>query len=243
MKPVRTFKLVLPMLVVLLFISGLTIAAQEQPITPELSGRIVNRIRSRSIPFFKKYRGIESIQTTMVKTSNYETGESKSTERIVIRKRNYFYENAETTTLEYAKDGEQLPVDEYKPTGNGEPGFPVFDEKGAEHYDVEVVGYRTVNGQRCYQLKVIPKENTVKHFKGHLYYSVAGLNLVLTEGTIGDLPMVVKAMNMKVFHTTLDGVAVATSVALEIKIHVPFFSPNTMLVINSDIAKHTLIPR
>ncbi|MCP4755460.1 MAG: hypothetical protein GY866_31740 [Proteobacteria bacterium] len=233
----------LSMTILWVLLSSLVLAAQDQTVTPKMSNEIVERIRAKTIERNKKYSGIESVEDTLAQTFDSETGELQESTRVVLVRRYYYYENAEVTALKYEKDGEELPVSEYKPPGKGEPGYHVFDEKGAEHYDVKVVGTKTIGSRKCYHLKISSKENTVKHVVGDMYFETKDLELVHSKLSLGKLPFGVKKMEIVSHYKSENGVTAPASNSIEIFAHVPFVYPNKKIVINSKISKQKYIPR
>ncbi len=223
--------------------SGFSLTTQAQPITPKMSDEIVNRIRSKTIELYQKQSGLEYVEDTLIKTFNSETGELEGTTKVVLIKRNYYYQKAEITTLKYEEDGKELPVSEYKPYGSGEPGYPVFDKNGPTHYDVKVVGTEMIEGQNCYHLKINAKEETVKHLIGDMYFEMQDLELVLFRGSLADLPFGAKKIQMEVYYTSENGINAPDSSSAEIFAHVPFIYPHKKLVVTTKTSQQKYIPR
>jgi hypothetical protein len=213
-----------------------------KPITAELSEEIISRIRRRAITGYRRYRGIETKREIYTKEYNAKTGELKSTSRALIIYREYFYEIPDTEVLSYRKDGQEKPASDYRKSEEM-PGYQIFDEEGAKHYQIEIVGYRTIKNQRCYQIEVTPKQKTRRHFKGAIFARVNNLEIVSIEGTIGNLPLGVKELSTKLSTTASGDLTVLKSGIIKLRIHLPLLYPDTRIVTSIKVLGHRLILR
>ncbi len=214
----------------------------DKPITAKLSEEIISRIRSRAITGYRRYRGIETKREINTREYNAKTGELISTSRALIIYREYFYEIPETEVLSYIKDGQEKPASDYRKSKEM-PGYQIFDKEGAKHYQVEVVGYRTIKNQKCYQIEVTPKQNTKRHFKGTIFARVNNLEIVEIEGTIGNLPLGVKELSTKLFTTASGDLTVLKSGIIKLRIYIPLLYPDTRIVTSIKVLGHKPILR
>ena len=213
-----------------------------KPITAKLSEEIISQIRRRAITGYRRYRGIETKREINTKEYNAKTGELISTSRALIIYREYFYEIPETEVLSYIKDGQEKPASDYRKSKEM-PGYQIFDEEGEKRYQVEVVGYRMIKNQRCYQIEVTPKQKTKRHFKGTIFARVNNLEIVVIEGTIGNLPLGVKELSTKLFTTASDDLTVLKSGIIKLRIYIPLFYPDTRIVTSIKVLGHSPILR
>jgi hypothetical protein len=213
-----------------------------KPITAELSEEIISRIRRRAITGYRRYRGIETKREINTKEYNAKTGELISTSRALIIYREYFYEIPETEVLGYIKDGQEKPASDYRKSKEM-PGYQIFDEEGAKRYQIEVVGYRTIKNQRCYQIEVTPKQKTRRHFKGAIFARVDNLEIVSIEGTIGNFPLGVKELSTKLSTTASGDLTVLKSGIIKLRIYFPLLYPDTRIVTSIKVLGHRLILR
>jgi hypothetical protein len=230
------------MICLLLSLATSPFAEEHKAITPAQSEEIISRIRQKAIAGYRKYRGIET--TREINTEEYEakTGKLKSTSKALIIFREYFYEIPDTKVLRYIKNGQEKPVSDYRKSKDM-PGYPVFDEEGAKRYTVRVVGYKMIADQRSYQIDIKPKRKTVRHFEGALYARVDNLEIVMIEGTVGDLPFGVKELSTKLSTGASGDLTVLTSGIIKLRIYVPLLYPDTRLVTSIKVLGHKPIPR
>ena len=76
----------------------------------------------------------------------------------------------------------------------------MFDQNGVKQYERTVVGIETIKGGvKAYKIKVEPRKPNTRHFKGYIWASVDGLNLVQFDGTAGE-----NRIGLKELHTYFD---------------------------------------
>jgi len=218
-----------------------TLSAQSG-YSPELSEEIVNRIIEKNIGILQKYRGVASLQRSITQVFNSETGEVTETVELKTLKKSYFQEPSETTVLEYKKNGIIEDPEDYK-EDKRPPAYQVFDQKSRERFDYKVAGTKEINNQNCYILKVLPRQNTERHFKGTVYVNTDSLNTVYLEGTIADYPFGLKDMNMTFTFESLGELYAFKKATIELFIHVPIIKPNTRILITTDSLQNKPIPR
>ncbi|MBU3914169.1 hypothetical protein KKA14_01410 [bacterium] len=213
-----------------------TAYALDEVITPEVSRMIINRIKNKAALVFKKYRGIESEQEINSQIFDSETGALRETERVVYIIKEYYYEKPEIIVLEYERNGKKVPLSEYKKRDD-DPGYQIFDTEGEKRFEIKIIGHKVIEGQLCYQIKVTPKEMTVRHFNGYVFVRVDNLNVVFSEGSIAKHPMGLKKMDMKLYFEPIGEVSALRSSDISLLIHVPFIKPNTRIDINTKVLK------
>jgi hypothetical protein len=230
------------MIFLLLALTTAPFAEEHRVITPAQSEEIINRIRQKAIAGYRIYRGIET--TREINTEEYEakTGKLKSTSKALIIFREYFYEIPDTKVLRYTKNGEKKPVSDYRKSKDM-PGYPVFDEEGTKRYAVRIAGYKMIANKRCYQIDIKPKQKTARHFAGALYARVDNLEIIMIEGTVGDLPLGVKELSTKLSTRASGDLTVLKSGIIKLRIYIPLLYPDTRLVTSIKVLEHKLILR
>jgi len=188
-------------------------------ITQKKSQEILEKIRNKYVPVYKKYRGVQSLQTIISKELEFERVVSTTT--VTISRKDYFYDNyPDTVVVKYEKNGNQMKASDYK-EGKYLPTFPVFDEKSGERYDTSVTGYEMIEGKKCYRIKVVPKGMTMQYLMGNYYFTVQNLNLVMFDGTLAKLPPACRDYNMKMFFNQQGDIAVVKESTINLRIVIP----------------------
>jgi hypothetical protein len=230
-------------LIVLIFviIPAFTLLAKSGTISPVKSKQIIKQIREKQLHLDKKYARYSFIEDATTKVYNSKSHELEETSRVVKCKKTLGSNTAEQKVLKYFKNGEELPVSEYKEKGKREPRHAVFGKNGEKHYDPQVIGMKPINGKICYQVQVNPKEETKKHMKGNLFFEADSLELVRLEGTMTKLPIGVKKMALNINFISIDGYAMPTSSDIEVHAHIPFVFPNKKLIIKNIYSQQKLI--
>ena len=131
-----------------------------------------------------------------------------------------YYEKQEYTVKRYEKDGKEMKPAAYQEK-TSLPLYPVFDEKGIDRYDTSVVGYESIEGKKCYMIKVTPKEATDRHYKGYYYYDVKDLVPVMKDFTLGRLPFPLKELSIKVFSSMKNGYVFSHEAIITIRVRIP----------------------
>lgn len=230
------------MVFLLLSLAAATLAEEHRAITTAQSEEIINRIRQRAIAGYRRYRGIETRREINTEEYDPETSILKGRSRALIIFREYFYEIPDTRVLRYTENGQKKPVSDYQKSRDM-PGYPVFDEVGTKRYRIRIAGYKVIADKRCYQIDVQPKQKTRRHFSGALYARVDNLEIIMIEGTVGDLPLGVKELRTKLFTRSSGDLTVLKSGIIELRIHIPLLYPDTRLITSITVLEHTPIPR
>lgn len=202
---------------------GFAIGAVEQ-ISPEKSKEIIGKIRSISVPRYKEFSGVESKRNVEVKEYD-SSNKLLVTHKYVVDRKDFFYIMPESKVLKYQKNGKEKKSSEYKELLS-EPSYPVFDEKGEQYYETSVVSVQTVDGTKCYKIKVTPKKATDRHFSGYLYYKTDDYEPYMAEGTLGKLPWSLKEFSMRFYFAKENGCPMLKSGVMNAKINVPVLMPN-----------------
>jgi len=231
--------ILLPFLLILFFLpsSG---QSNDPNITPELSKKVIENIRKKYMPMYKQYKGIESNRQVEIKTYDRKTNNLLHTAHVNSLRKDYFYEEADIKILKYELDGEVLDPSKYKPL-KYPPGYQVFDENGDKNYTTRVIGYKTVAGQHCYEVDVIPKEMTDLHYMGKLYYRVSDLSFVHSSGTMGKLSFPIKELNMDLYAKETNDLAMISSGTITAVVNIPIIMPNRRIVSTFKVVKSTPI--
>jgi hypothetical protein len=222
-----------------IFTQGFAVGAIEQ-ITPEKSKEIIGKIRSISIPRYKEYSGVESKRNVEVKEYD-SSNKLLVTHKYVVDRKDFFYILPESKVLKYEKDGKEKKPTEYKEL-KSEPTYPVFDEKGEQYYETSVVSVQILDGNRCYKIKVTPKQSTDRHFSGYLYYKTDDFEPYLAEGTIGKLPWSLEEFYMRFYFTKETGCPMFKSGVMNMKVNVPVLIPSHKFDTTISVFESKMIP-
>ena len=193
--------------------------------TDDYSG-LIERIHTKAIPVYLKYRGSESTRLVEIDEYDSSTGKLLNRSRVKLVRRDFFYEKPEIVRIiTFEKNGKTLAPKEYK-AHEGKPSLPVLDEKGLSHYSVEIVGTKAIKGRGSYEMKVIPKKRTAEHFVGSLFFAQDDLTLVAIEGSVAKMPFGVTGLRFTFYTAALDDLAVLISGTMSIGLDIPIFAPN-----------------
>jgi hypothetical protein len=175
--------------------------ALPDKITAEMSRDIIARLTEKYSKMYDKYAGCQSTRHLEIKWYKPEGMELVKTEKVVVTRYDDFYEDLAYTTHSYAVDGKPEKPGGYDPH-EGAPGIPVFDRNGDREYLRSVVGAELVKGLPAYKIQVIPRKPKNEHFKGFIWATIDGLNLVQFQGTAGSFRIGLKELS--VFFETQD---------------------------------------
>jgi hypothetical protein len=131
--------------------------------------------------------------------------------------------------LKYRVDGKEEKTSKYNAV-SFRPGYHVFDENGDNNYDAQVIGYKTIDGDSCYEINVTPKKATKKHYQGKLYYRVADLKLIYSSGTLGKISFPLTELRMDIYFDFIDDLAVISSGIITVNADIPVFFPNRRII-------------
>lgn len=235
------FQIILFVVLGFLITPAFTISARSESISHEKSGQIIRQIQDSQQKISQKYTGYSFIEDTTTWIYSLKSGELEETSRVVFSKKTLGGNTEEQKVLKYYKNGDKLPPAEFKDRGDKSPKYTVFAEEGEKHYDPQVIGMKSVNGKKCYQVETNPKESTKSHLNGYLFFDVSSLELVRFEGSPAKLTRGVKKMAIEIDYKSVDGYAVPTNSDIGIHVHIPFLFPNKKLVVKSVFSEQKLI--
>lgn len=226
--------------VLVLFSSTPPIQGRGLDIPPDLSRKVINRLREKYIPMYKKYQGVESNRQVEIKTYDEKTNKLLHTSNVHLIRKEYFYKKPEVEVIKYVVDGKEKKTSKYKPL-KSQPGYHVFDESGDINYETHVVGYKTVAGHKCYEIDVTPKKATQMHYQGKLYYRVDDLKLVLSSGSIGKISFPLKELQIDFVVDFINDLAVISSGVISARIDIPIIFPGRRIISHIKVLKNTPI--
>jgi len=155
-------------------------------VSDEMSGKVISDITAKYSKMYKKYAGVKNTRHLTVKWYKPGSMELVKTEKVVYTRWDDWYEDLKIKVHSYTVDGEKEDPDDYDPH-ESEPGIPHFDENGAKEYTRKVVAVEKLRGKLAYKIKVTPIKPKGEHFKGFIWASVDGLNIMKNEGTSGKM--------------------------------------------------------
>lgn len=216
----------IPILFILvLFFPYSPLLGSNPEIAPDVSEKIIQSLRERYIPMYKKYQGVASDRQVEIKTYNSTSGELLHIAQVLSTRKDYFYKEPEVEIRRYIVDGKEEKPSKYKPLIY-EPGYPVFDENGHKHYETRVCGYKIIRGRRCYEVDVVPKTATKLHYQGKLYYDMENLDLVFSSGGLGNLSFPLKGLRMDLYTEDLEDLTVVSTGVITAWVDLPVILPD-----------------
>jgi hypothetical protein len=208
------------------------------PLSAERSARIINKIYAKYIPVYKKFRGIQSIRNIDIIEYNPNSNTLITRSHVSLIRKDYFYQKPVIEVLDYIENGRTMKPSDYQNKLIDTNG-PILDESGRHLYMSRITGVVTVSGQRCYQMKIVPRKRSSKYFEGFLYFKTKTLDLLLMEGTLSELPFSFKEYSMKCMYRRMDALPVLKSGTVIMRTYIPILQPDRRFVlsINSIDAK------
>lgn len=189
---------------------------------------------------YRKYTGVESLRAEIIREYNPATGALKSTSEVTSKRRDYFYRDPEIEILSYRKDGKELAPSKFR-IMKSSPTYPVFDERGRDNYSVSVKDTVRIGRNACYRVHVTPKKKTMRHFSGDLFFRKDTLEPVRIEGTVAKLDFPLTSFRIELQTDTLESVPVVKSGTVEVRVNVPMFYPDTLLVTSVAVLENRLM--
>ncbi|OHD72054.1 MAG: hypothetical protein A2W19_03685 [Spirochaetes bacterium RBG_16_49_21] len=222
------------------FLPNHKISGQNYPITPERSEQIIDKIYEKYIPVYKKYRGVGSVRNIDIIEYNPNTNTLINRSHVSLIRKDYFYKKSEIEILEYIKNDKVMQPSEYENRIIEIPD-PILDENGRKLYLTRITNIAAVSKQKCYQMKVVPRKKTAKYFGGFLYFKMDTLELMLLEGSLGDLPFSFKEYSMKYFFEHEGDLPVLKSGSFIMRTYIPVLQPDRRFVISVNVIESKLL--
>ena len=209
-------------------------------VPPEESARILRLIFSRSVDIYKKYSGVESIRKEIHQEFDPDNNALRSTSELTTHRIDYFYEKPDIRALSLKKDGKETDPSKHR-IWKMMPIYPVFDEKSSESYELKITDKKNIKGRECYRIQVLPKKETSRHFRGSIYCTVGTLETVQIEGTLAKLDFPLKEFRMEFSTILVKEVPVLHKGAVKVRVKVPIFFPDTLIVTQITVLESKLI--
>jgi hypothetical protein len=206
-------------------------AASGKPdsISPEESDRVIALAFEKGLRAYKNYSGIESVRKEVMSEYDPATNRLRSVSEVTMKRKDYFYKNPEVEILTYKKDGKTMETSKYR-VRNSMPLYPIFDDKGRDNYLITVAEKIKYNGRQCYRIQVDPRKTTSRHFKGSIYIALNNMEVVGIDGTMAKLDFPIKEFRIVINTSQTDDVPITQSGEVHVRINVPLFYPDTMIV-------------
>ncbi|MBN1533270.1 MAG: hypothetical protein JXA20_11450 [Spirochaetes bacterium] len=203
---------------------------------------VLGKIREKALHMYTKYDGVLSRRDTVSRQYDSRSGKLLATYRIVVLRSEYFYRRPTYVTLQYFKDGKELPVDQYR-YRTRPPVYPPFDRDNDKNYTVRLKGAVLLKGRKCWEVEILPKERSARHLSGIALFDADTLDLVCLEGTVSSLPIGVRRVYMKLFFKSLQDATVISHGEIQFDIHVPLLYPHKRFVNTFTSSDERLIPK
>ncbi len=183
---------------------------------------LVDQIYEKVTAFEEKYPGNYSRRNVTVRELDSDSGEVKTTKKMVQEVWAYVGKRARIEILTCKVDGKESEIDDCKRKDRGgDPPYRIFGPDGRKHYRFEMAGREQRNGLDVYRIRVIPLEKTQRHFDGDLYFTTNDLRLVASDGTIADYPLGLKKLNFELSLDELDGLPVPGKSKMDMTLYLP----------------------
>jgi hypothetical protein len=210
-------------------------------VTPEESERVIRELYALGGDMYRKYSGVESLRKEIINEYDPANNALRSVSELTTKRMDYFYDDAIVEVQAYKKDGKEMDRSKFKPW-KSKPTYPVFDEKGRDNYSVRIAERKIINGRGCYRVQVLPRKETSRHFRGDVYYTVKKLEAVYIDGTVAKLDFPLKYFKIELELEPKNGVPVISSGKVHVRVNVPLFYPDTMIVTSMTVLESRLIP-
>lgn len=204
-------------------------AGKADAVTAAESDRVISLAFERGSGIYKKYSGVESLRKEVVSEYDPATKKLKSISELTIKRKDFFYKEPDIEVLTYKKDGRDMEPSKFR-IMKAMPLYPVFDEKGRDNYLITVAEKIQHDGRQCYRIQVDPRRETSRHFKGNIFVAVNSMEMVGIEGTMAKLDFPIKEFRITVKTKPFNNVPVTQSGEIQVRINVPVFYPDTLIV-------------
>jgi len=202
---------------------------------------ILRKIREKAGYAFSRYSGVESRREITTGQYDFLTGKLITSYRAVLLRKDYFYKKAEFKALKFVRDGRELPPEKFN-YRSMDPVHMPFAKNSDENYSIILGGETAIDGVSCWELEVIPKKNTMRHFSGKIYFTIDGLDLYYLKGTVAYRPFVLKNLSMEIYFKKTGDISVMSRGSYVIEIDVPLFFPHRKIVSSFTSTEDKLIP-
>ncbi len=193
---------------------------------------LIEKLYQKMVPVYEKYEGVLSVRDITAVSRDPENGEVLKRFEARIERRDHFYKTPQIKALKYVENGKERRTSRYD-TREIEPLHPVFDKNGKVHYDLKIAGSETVSGRKCVKIEVIPKSETTRHFKGHIFVDPEKLEIVRMTGSPAKLHWAMLHFSFDYHFDSLEGFPVLSRGTVKARVRVP-------LIISDNITDYTL---
>ncbi len=204
-------------------------AMKPTSVMPEESDQVVAKVLEKYSGIFRKCSGVESVRKEVISEFDPATNTLRSVSEVTMKRKDYFYKSPEVEVLTYKKDGKELEPSKFRIT-KVMPFYPFFDDKGRENYRITAAEKIHHNGKNCYRIQVDPRKQTSRHFKGNVYVTVKDMEIIHLEGTMAKLDFPIMEFSLALVIKVIDDVWVTQSGEIRVRVSVPLFYPDTLLV-------------
>lgn len=167
-------------------------------ITSAQSTEIIKKVVDKYSVMYQKYAGVEYDRHLTVDWLYVKTLEVAKKEKVVYHRKNYFYDKIGFKTLLYEVDGKPEDLDDYD-SHEDLPGIPPFDLNGGKEYTRTVTAIEMSRNKLCYRIHITPCDPGTRHFKGNIWVTVDGLEMIKWEGTAGKMRFGAKKLYVKFY--------------------------------------------
>lgn len=142
--------------------------------------------------------------------------------------------------LKCERNGKAVDLSDCEPKLEGDPLYPMFGESGRDHYQLEFVREVERNDVASYQVRVVPKQETARHFKGDLFFRKDTLSLLSVEGGLADHPFGLQKFQLRLDFKDKDGRSLLVSGTSDATLYV-LFLVDTRIVTEFEASRQRLL--
>ncbi|MEE2704042.1 MAG: hypothetical protein VX614_08490 [Myxococcota bacterium] len=205
------------------------------------NAEIVDQIYRQVTEFEEKFPATYSRRNVTLRELDPDDGEVRKTKTMVQAVWAHVGERARVEILSCAVDGEASEIEDCKGKDRGgDPPYRIFGPDGHKHYRFELGGPEQRNDLSVYELRVIPREKTSRHFEGELYFTAGDLRLVRSKGTLADYPLGLSKLAFDLSFDELDGQPVPGTSKMDMTLYLPLIL-NVRVVSESAASEQRLL--
>ena len=195
-------------------------SAAEPP--PEVNGdAVMARIYERMSRVEREFPGHFSRRSVVRREFDPDDGELRETRRFEVEVWGWNGRSDRTKILRCEIDGEVVDNEKCAPQLKAEPMHPMFGAEGRKHYDLEFGGAVERDGEKLWRIRSVPREETMRHFKGDLLVRQESLTVAALEGDLAHHPFGLKSLELALRFENKDGRGLLASGRSEIVLYVP----------------------
>lgn len=190
---------------------------------------ILAKIKVKAAAIYAKYIGVKCRREITSKQYDDRDGKFLGGYKVIVNRREYYYKKPEYTVVKFIKNDKEESPDDYSYSPR-DPVYPPLAPKYDKEYAITLTGKKLISSVPCYQLEVVPRRKTQRHFLGKLYFTENGLDLYYMEGTVARYPLGLKSLYFQLYFRKLGDAFVMSHGDYVFVINIPLFYPHRKFV-------------